>query len=312
VRRIAGEEEPTRFTSEARAGARLARLWIHTLFATYLFTIAGLPLVAGAAIARYLVARGLWMFAGLVTPPVLCISYILTCGGLSRLSLSSITPGRMRRDLRQTGYASRRLYGLCWTSIYYFPPLYHLILVLPPLKWLTFRLFGYRGTTNFAIYPDSWLRDLPLLDIGAGSYIANRATIGTNICLRGGDIIVDRIAIGARAMIGHEAILGLGNKIGEDVEIGVRTTLGVHVSVGARTVIGALVGINHRARIGADCEIGSMAYIGRKALVADGLKIHSASVVPDRARISTQQEADSCCSNRGSDRSVEMRIALDA
>ena len=32
-----------------------------------------------------------------------------------------------------------------------------------------FRIFGYRGSMDFTIYPDTWIRDLPLLDFGEGA-----------------------------------------------------------------------------------------------------------------------------------------------
>jgi hypothetical protein len=69
------------------------------------------------------------------------------------------------------------MYGLCWTSLYYCKPVYHFCLCVPWLKALVFRLFGYRGDLNFTVYPDTWIRDLPLLDFGKGAYISNRATL---------------------------------------------------------------------------------------------------------------------------------------
>jgi hypothetical protein len=39
---------------------------------------------------------------------------------------------------------------------------------------------------TFTVYPDSWIRDLPLLPFGQGEYVANPSTIGTNIVLNKG------------------------------------------------------------------------------------------------------------------------------
>jgi carbonic anhydrase/acetyltransferase-like protein (isoleucine patch superfamily) len=260
----------------------------------YLLLVAGLPSAAGAMAILAFPSFRVRVAAASLAPSVFVLMYVLTCGVLSRFSRSAIKPGRMIRDLGHSAYGSRRLYGLCWTAVYYFTPLYHFVLALPALKTLTFRLFGYRGAVDFTIYPDTWIRDLPLLDIGSGAYVGNRATLGTNICLQSGDILVGRIKIGARAMIGHESIVGLGADIGSDAEVGVRSTLGMHVSIGSGTVIGALVGVNHGARIGADCEIESMSYIGRKAVIHDGIRIHYASVIPDRGVIRSQDDADRC------------------
>src|SRR5690606_32657555 len=101
----------------------------------------------------------------------------LISGLLSCPFQSAIIPGRFPRDLGESIYARRRLYGLCWTLVYYCKPVYAGWLAVPALKRLLFRLFGYRGPTDFTVYPDTWIRDLPLLHFGSGVYVANRATL---------------------------------------------------------------------------------------------------------------------------------------
>ena len=72
---------------------------------------------------------------------------------------------------------------MCWTSLYYCAPAYYLCLSLRPLKALAFRLLGHRGSLDFKVDPDTWIRDLPLRDLGPGAYVSNRATLGTNMVL---------------------------------------------------------------------------------------------------------------------------------
>jgi hypothetical protein len=48
---------------------------------------------------------------------------------------------------------------------------------------LAFRLLGHRGSLDFKVDPDTWIRDLPLRDLGPGAYVSNRATLGTNMVL---------------------------------------------------------------------------------------------------------------------------------
>ena len=69
-----------------------------------------------------------------------------------------------------------------------------------PADALALRLFGYKGSLDVTIYPDAWLRDLPLLDLSPGAYVANRATMGTNMVRPDGTILVDRITVGAGAV----------------------------------------------------------------------------------------------------------------
>lgn len=267
---------------------------VSTLVPVYLTLITGLPLLVGAGIVAVAPTPAWRAIAWMAAFPVYIVAYVLVAGGLSRLTLGAIVPGRYPRDLGHPVYGPRRLYAVCWTAIYYFPPLYHVVLAVPVLKRLTFRLFGYQGAVDATFYPDGWIRDLPLLDIGRGAYIANRATLGSNICLQDGQIVVSPIRIGARAVIGHAAIIGLGNNIGDNAEVGVRSTLGLGVRVGAGTRVGAIVGINHGAVIGEGCEIESMCYVGKKAVIHDGVRIRAGSVVPDEAVIRTQDDADLC------------------
>jgi hypothetical protein len=105
----------------------------------------------------------------------------------------AIVPGKFPRDTGHFVYGPRRLYGLLWTLLYYSGPLYWLILTVKPLKSLVLRAFGYTGSLNFVVYPDTWIRDLPFLRIRDGAYLSNKATIGTNICLPDGTIVVDKV-----------------------------------------------------------------------------------------------------------------------
>lgn len=297
-------------------GASWRRALVQILVPVYLTVIAGTPVLAVAAGLRASSGSVWWPLIVGVTPIFAVVLYVVLCGCLSIPFQVAITPGRFPRDLGNRVYGPRRLYGLCWTAVYYCPPAYHAVLAIPILKRLTLRLFGYRGALDAVFYPDTWIRDLPLLDIGPGAYIANRATLGSNICLASGDILVNRISVGSHAMVGHLAILGLGDEIGPGAEIGVGTTLGMNVKVGADAVVGAIVGINHGATIGSRCRIDSMVYIGKKSVIADGLHISYGSVVPDRAIIRTQEDADRCRPGAGgivaASRSLEVDDGADS
>ena len=157
---------------------------------------------------------------------------------------------------------------------------------------------------DFTIYPDTWIRDLPLLHFGNGAYIANKATIGTNICLQSGEILVDRIHVGDRSVVGHLAIIGLGTRVGSDSELGVRATTGMNVTIGDRTRIGALCGLNHGCSVGSDSEIGAMSYVGLKSRIEDGLRLCASTQIPDGSLRSLSQLGDEVISrpsSRGSE-----------
>lgn len=204
------------------------------------------------------------------------LAYALAAGFLSRLHRRHVIEGRMPVDTGLRSYFHRRLYGLCWTSIYYSGPLYFVILSVPLLKRTVFRLFGYRGSMDFTIYPDTWIRDLPLLNFGRGTYLSNKATVGSNmIFVHNGkqSIVVGRIDIGAGSMIGHAALVGPGTWIGENVVMGVGSAIGRKASIGDRTMIGDVMVVDHGGTVGRDCVLGTRSYVGLKAHVPDGVHV---------------------------------------
>jgi hypothetical protein len=205
------------------------------------------------------------------------LAYVFTAGLLSRIHGGRVIAGRMSLDTGISSYFHRRLYGLCWTAVYYSGPVYYGVLSLPWLKKAVFRLFGYRGSMNFTIYPDTWVRDLPLLDFGDGAYLANKATIGSNmIFIRNGrkEIEVGKIAIGAHSMVGHLAMIGPGTEIGDNVQVGVGCGIGRRVKIGKNVVIGDVTVCDHGSKLDEGVQVPTRCYIGmrRHVTLDDGLR----------------------------------------
>jgi acetyltransferase-like isoleucine patch superfamily enzyme len=273
---------------------------VRILVPIYLSAIVGIPL-AFAAAPLLLAPTNRWRLAMvLLAAPIFCTMYVIVAGLLSGLTLRAIVAGRFPRDLGHEIYGPRRLYALCWTAIYYCGPIYHVVLALPWLKRLTFRLFGYRGSLDFQTYPDTWLRDLPLLSIGKGAYLSNKATISPNMCLKNGKIIVMPVSIGDGSLIGHMTMIAPGVTIGADSEVGVGVSIGVRARIGASTLVDHITTIDHEVTIGDRCTIGLRAYVGRKAVVMDGIKIPPGAIVPARSVIASQADADACAAGRPS------------
>ncbi len=216
-----------------------------------------------------------------IIPWIYIFSYVLIAGLLARPHVQAIIPGRFKRTLHDPVYSHRRLYGLCWTSVYYFTPLYWVVLSVPVLKTLCFRLFGYQGQMDFTLYPDTWIRDLPLLELGRGAYISNRATLGTNIVLTNNILSVDKISIKERCIVGHLTMLAPGVDIGSRSQVGVGCAIGAKVSIGKNTMISPACMINHGATLGDKVKVLPGALIGLKSEVADGMTIPPLSKVAD-------------------------------
>jgi len=225
-----------------------------------------------------------------IAPVVFVLWFLFISGILSIPAQKAIIRGKFPREPNHPVYFWRKIYGCCWTTLYYFKPLYSVAISIPLLKKMTFRLFGYRGSTNFTVYPDTWIRDLPLLDIGEKSYLSNRATIGTNICLKDGTILVDQIKIGKNTMVGHLTMLAPGTRLEDNVEVGVGSAIGIRCRLGENSKVGGTCTLNHGVVIGKNVEIGTSSFVGLKAEIADGIKLPPGSNIPGGAVIRTQAE----------------------
>jgi carbonic anhydrase/acetyltransferase-like protein (isoleucine patch superfamily) len=283
----------------------------HLISTVYLTFIYGLPLLL--IVWSFVSFIGSpWRWAVLILAPWSCtVSMILISGLCSLPHQRSITPGTFPRDLNSRIYFHRRLYGTCWTAMYYCNPVYSLCLSVPPLKWLLFRIFGYRGTLEFTIYPDTWIRDLPLLKFGRGAYLSNRATIGTNIALANGHILVDEIIIGEKSCIGHLAMLAPGVETGYATEIGVGCAIGIRTKIGESSRIGPTCAIDHGVQIGSKVIMGGMSCVGKLARIGNGISIAVGSLIPNSAVLSSQEDANHVTSSRTSARSVNLIAVQD-
>lgn len=255
------------------------------LVPVYLGLIFGLPSVT-LVLAWEASNSNLWKITlALVGPILYAFLFCLTAGVLSMSHHKGIVAGRFPRDVGHPVYFDRRMYGLCWTSLFYFKPVYYLALTIPTLKWLTFRLFGYRGSMNFTTYPDTWIRDLPLLELGCGAYIANRATLGTNLALPTGEIMVAPISIGKNGLVGHLVAIACGSSLGERSEIGACAAVGYKTKIGDNTQVAGKCVVEHGVIIGDNCSIGTSSYIGSASRVANGVNILPGSTIPPRSKI---------------------------
>ncbi len=262
--------------------------------------ITGIPFVGALAPLLMTEAFGLRILFLFLAPSTFTLFYVLVTGVFSLPFHSSIKKGKFPRDLAHPVYGPRRLYGLCWTFIYYFSPLYHLCLSIPLLKRFLFGLFGYKGASNFIVYPDTWIRDLPILNVGEGAYLSNKATMGTNMCLKSGHIMVDSITVGKGALIGHLALIAPGVIVMDDAEVGVATAVGIRTRLQEKVKIAPECFINHGVDLGAGVEVGGRSYIGIRAVIREGIRVPAGANIPAGAIINTQDEMDKYLSSETS------------
>jgi len=265
-----------------------------------LILIFGLPVLLVALPAIIWPVLPVWIATLLLGPLAYAALFVTTAGVLSLPFQKAIIPGKFPRDLSHPIYGRRRLYGLCWTSVYYHKPVYYLCLTIPLLKWLTFRLFGYRGSMDFTVYPDTWIRDLPLLDFGPGAYVSNRATLGTNMALSNGKILVGKIRLGKGALFGHLTVVGPGLVMGDGSEIGAASVLGSRIEIGEGSFVGQFSGVNHHVKIGAHSVIGGHSHIEVRAIIGPDLELPAGTCVPSRSKIMTKSDVSDLLSTQNS------------
>ena len=266
-------------------------MFYRLLIPVYQLLIIAVPF--GIAATPFLLEMPLWgRIAYLfLAPLVYGISYVLLCGLLSRPFRSGIQEGKFERSLNNPVYCRRRLHALCWTSIYYSPG-YAYFLAFPKLRALLFRLFGYRGSLDFTCYPDTWLRDLPVLQIGSGTYLSNKSTLATNLVLTDGRILVGAIHLGKNVMVGHLAVIGAGIHMGDGAEFSHTSICGCRVTLGQHAIVKPGCGLDHSCEIGERSEVGSRSYVGMGASIGSDVHVPPGSVIPRRSRIRTQAEMD--------------------
>ncbi len=215
---------------------------------------------------------------------------VLFAGILSLPFQSAIKPGLFPRDLAHPIYARRRLYGLCWSALYYSNPLYYVCYPCPFLQGGCFDCWLSR-TTRFYDLPGHLDSDLPLLTFGVGAYLANKATLGTNLFTpRLGKILVGPITLGENALVGHLAIFGLDSCLGEKSEVGMGSLTGMRVKIGCNSVIGSGAVVSHGSQIGENVQVGECAYIGQCVEIADGLVITSGAYIPAKSVLESQDD----------------------
>lgn len=252
--------------------------------------IYGLPAAAVVFPFVYSPALGFSIGWVIIAPIVYAFLFAVTAGICSLPWQAGIIKGVFPRDVRFPIYAMRKLYGTCWTALYYFKPIYNIVLSVAPFKAIVFRLFGYRGSLDINLYPDAWIRDLPLLRIEEGVYISNLCALGSNVSLLVGSTMVGNITIKKGALVGAVSKIGLGTTVGEKTEISIEVITGLHVKIGGQNFIGSRTEISHYVKIGNNNHIGVCCYIGTSAVIGDNLTIPNNTRIPDKAEVYTQAE----------------------
>jgi 1-acyl-sn-glycerol-3-phosphate acyltransferase len=235
--------------------------WLGLSMALILPLAASAPWMGSAVVTWWSLGQN-WAAWRVALAPLVFISTFAIVAGISSIPFHwAIRPGRMPASVAVPLYAARRVYGCLWTSVYYCKPVYAFVLGVRPLRALVFRLFGYSGCLDFTVFPDTWIRDLPILRLGRGAYVANRSTLGTNVMTDSGEVLVGTIRLGAAAQIGHLSVIGPDTTVGRKSVIGAVSQVGMGVRIGNRVRLGPCCSVEHHTSIGDGSVIESNQYV---------------------------------------------------
>ena len=206
-----------------------------------------------------------------------------------QVALPHIKAGRIPRDPNYTVYQHRLCYTQALRPYLYHPALLQVIFSDADLKTLFFRTFGYRGPMDFTIYPNVWLRDLPLLYLGQRVYLGDGLLLGTNqVSIDQSYLSVGPITIGDHTVLDQQVAIGYHTHIGQACHLGFRTGLGIHCAVGDGTRVEESVVIGHGVKIGTGVTVQQRAHIGNMSLIDDGLTVASSQVIPPFSHVTAE------------------------
>jgi acetyltransferase-like isoleucine patch superfamily enzyme len=204
-------------------------------------------------------------------------------------SLKTIVGGRFARDPETEIYKGRLHYTEELRKFMYNPALLNIVFSDEQLKSLFFRTFGYKGNLNFRIYPNAWLRDLPLLDIGENAYLADGIVLGSNqVSQDQRYITVGKIKIGANTVFDQNCALGYGTTFGTDCTIGYGTSIGIKNKFGDGCKLGEVVSIGHGSSFGKGVVLDQNVYVGNMCKLDDEVQLASGTNIPHFSHVTSE------------------------
>jgi acyl-[acyl carrier protein]--UDP-N-acetylglucosamine O-acyltransferase len=204
-------------------------------------------------------------------------------------AVNNIKVGKFKRDKANPDYQDRLVYTQELRQYLYNPAILNCILSDKEMKTLFFRTFGYRGSVEFTIYPNCWLRDLPLLDIGENTYLADGILLGTNQVTPDQEwICTGSIRIGDNCVFDQGCAVGYNSRIGSNSMIGFKVSIGLKNRIGKNVRIGGASNISHGCRIGNNVVLSDFCRIGSFSVIEEGVELPEFTDVPAFSQVTQE------------------------
>lgn len=143
----------------------------------------------------------------------------------------------------------------------------------------TLRAFGAQLGSRARLTSRTAIREPHHVRVGTGSLIGEYVHLVCSYQPRIGLLVVGRIDIGERVLVGAHSHVGPGACIGDDAFLEYSVRVGAHSSVGAGTRIGAGTAIYNSVRIGSGVTIGKGCLIRSGEVIPDGTLLPDGAVV---------------------------------
>ncbi len=232
----------------------------------------GLAYIAAWAALPLLLLPLVGVYAGVVLGCLLMPwSALLGVAALQR-ALPVVEPGRYRM-FKDPGSVRWAIRG--WAPAVFLTLFQPLFLMSRWYMRLALCALGARLGAGACVTSRTVIREPHLVSIGAGSLIGEWVHVICSYQIRPGLLLVDRVEVGDRVMIGAFSHVGPGSRIGSRslLEYGVRVL--PRVSIGEDARIGAQTVLHRGARVGNGVRIGRVCRVLENAVVPDG------AVLPD-------------------------------
>lgn len=201
-------------------------------------------------------------------------------------AVANIKSGRFDRDANCNDYADRKIYTKYLRMFVYDPSTMNLIWSDHDLKVLFLETFGYKGSVDFTIYPDAWLRDLPLLNIGKGTYLGDGILLGTNqVSPDQKTLQVGQITIGEYCVFNQRCMIGYDTTIGDNSKFGIETGIGIKCKISDDCQLGDRVSVGHFTRVGSNVTLGNHCKVGNFCIIDEGVVVDEYTEIPSFSHV---------------------------
>jgi acetyltransferase-like isoleucine patch superfamily enzyme len=176
-----------------------------------------------------------------------------------------------------------------WKVVVDFDFLYNYILKIYSLRWIFFKLIGFKIKSSSMVATDVRIYEPHMLEVGHNVLLPVYSLFSGH-AITGATMVMGKIKIGDDCRLGAQSTYGPGVTLGHQVTIGFNVVLGPGSQVGDSSLIDSGTKVAENCKIGKDVSIGKDCVIDRRAEIADGVQIPSFTRIRTKRKINSTEE----------------------